>query len=219
MQKFLDQWLTGPINKTYIKSDNSDKLWQDAWKKIADPSWPECPTPEYFLNLPKHIQNECHDNHNISLEIWHKDYYTIQLIDANGILVNLSPAWHFTNVAIIHNKITNQLSLNHSNPDDAFEICYSKECHQFIRGKLHKCAPVGLLPEFIQQFPVEISDEDRQLINSYKPADPTWSPQKVKEFVDEIKQVKVIPQCTFCPSKFHIEKFSAGTKKIKIVKL
>jgi len=33
--------------------------WHDFYTNIKDPSWPECPTEDDFVNLPHDIQNEC----------------------------------------------------------------------------------------------------------------------------------------------------------------
>ena len=43
------------------------------------------------------------------------------------------------------------------------------KCYHFIRAKLYKCGPVALFPEFDQQHNLAISDQDRQLLNSYQP--------------------------------------------------
>lgn len=215
----LNQWIVEPVSKTFRKSWNSDELWVTSYKQIADPRWPNCPTPEDFINLPKYIQDECHNIHGVSLDYWQQKIYTARVVDANGLVIDLNPAWYFNESTVVHNLATNQLSLNHSDPNEAVEICYSKQCHHFIRGKLYKCGPVGILPEFIQQFPVEISDEDRNLINNYTPAEVSWSEKQMTEFIAELKQYKSIPQCTFCPSKMQPREFKAGTKKIKIVKL
>jgi hypothetical protein len=33
--------------------------WQEFYKQIRDPAWPDCATEDQFLQLPKHIQQEC----------------------------------------------------------------------------------------------------------------------------------------------------------------
>lgn len=35
--------------------------WQEFYNEIRDPSWPDCPTEDNFLQLPKHIQKECQE--------------------------------------------------------------------------------------------------------------------------------------------------------------
>ena len=73
-----------------------------------------------------------------------------------------------------------------------------------------------MLPEFIQQFDVELVDSDRQLINDYVAAEPGWDPTHLTAFIDDIKLGMAVAQCKFCSESEAVGKeFEAGVKKIK----
>ena len=44
--------------------------WQKSYNNIRDPSWPDCPGPDDFVNLPSHIKHECRVQHGFSSDIW-----------------------------------------------------------------------------------------------------------------------------------------------------
>ena len=124
---------------------------------------------------------------------------------------------HFFESTVLYDPVANKLSLNNSDPAEALAVCYSKQCHQFIKGKLHKCGPVGILRDFVQQFDVGATVEDIALINSYAPAEASWDQESLDKFATGLRNSEVIPQCKFCPSKMDEAKpFVAGPKKVKI---
>lgn len=219
VMKDLMRWFKAPVTKTVLHSRQSNKLWANAWQHVKDPSWPNCDKPEQFVNLPEHIQKECEKDHHISLSIWEDEVCSTLFQDTNGVKVEVSLANYFNSSTVLFDNTTRQLTLNNSDPDKALEVCYSKACHHFIKGKLYKCGPVGILPEFLQQFPVNISVADRQLIDSYVPADLSWSDQQLSAFVDDLNTQKVIPQCKFCPENLNPVQFEASSAKIKLVKI
>ena len=219
VMKDLMLWLKAPITTTVVHTVESSKLWTHVWDQIKDPSWPKCSTPQEFVNLPNNIQEECVTKHHVSLDIWESEACATVFSDKNGVTCKVDLSNHFNNSTVVFDETTKKLTLNNSNPDKALEVCYSKHCHHFIKGKLYKCGPAGILPDFLQQFPVELSVADRQLIDSYTPADINWSTQQLSTFVDDLINEKVIPQCKFCPENLHPTKFEAGSKKIKLVKI
>ena len=69
-----------------------------------------------------------------------------------------------------------------------------------INGKIYKCGPAALMPEFDEQFNLDISDQDRKLLHAYKPLTPeSWSEKSLRwlEHIDD-----PIAQCKFCPQTF-----------------
>lgn len=99
-----------------------------------------------------------------------------------------------------------------SDPVEAHDICYFKSCHQLNKGKLYKCPLVSVLPDFLDQFDVFMTDEDKELAYSYRPLTVN---DNVFEFVNSINEP--IPQCKFCPNKYIKQNFVGTEKKIKIV--
>jgi len=190
-------------------------LWNSSYQRIRDPTWPDCATLDDFYNLPVDIQNECRDIHHFSPEIWYHEVCALNIIDRNGVKVDLCMADHFNNSSVIYDPLRHELSLYNSDPAKAMEVCYFKICHHIIKGKLYKCGPVGILPDFIEQFPVILSDTQRQLIKSYVPAEIDWSIDRLESFVNNLRDAVPIPQCSLCPEKFTVTKFKATNKKIQ----
>lgn len=217
----VEKFFLGDYNRTVVNTDPDNIYWKKAYSSVKDPSWPECNTPEEFVNLPPWIQDECHDQFHISLKIWQDEIYSkyaIEYTDNNFVNVLVQPADDFYNSAINFNPLTKELSLKRSDPVKAIKICYSKKCHHFIKGKLYKCGVVGILPEFIKQFNVTLTDSDQELINSYVPAQLNWSKEQLDVFVKNLVDELPIDQCTFCPDQFIKQNIKSTTKKIKLVK-
>lgn len=219
VSNIIENWLQKPFSQTVVHTPRTKQLWQQCWDKIKDDSWPPCPDPKDFVNLPDYIQKECKDMHHISLDIWEKEVCTTVFCDANQVTIEANLSNSFNKSSIIFDPINKKLSLNNSDPEKALAVCYSKKCHHFIKGKLHKCGPVGVLPEFIQQFEVEMSESDRDLINGYVPASADWDIKNLQNFVDDLNNQKVIPQCKFCPESMVGNQFEADAKKTKLIKI
>jgi hypothetical protein len=134
--------------------------------------------------------------------------------DENYLRVNLYIADDFYKSAIRKNKI-GQLTLHQSDPTTAHDKCgFAKgQCYHFIRAKLYKCGPVALFPEFDQQHHLAISDQDRELLNSYKPLGIDEFDQRGQQFIDDIDEV--LPQCKFCPEYYPANTIIQSLNKAK----
>jgi organic radical activating enzyme len=139
----------------------------------------------------------------------------LKFVDENNIEVQLLPGWSFKNSALIYSK--DNLKLHNSNKELAFRICDFKFCHHFLDGKLYKCGVTAVLPKFMKQFKVEMTDHQKELIESYKPAEHTWDDDQLSQFIDNLKSKKSIAQCSLCPEKEDYKPFAAGNKKLKII--
>jgi organic radical activating enzyme len=132
-------------------------------------------------------------------------------VDKNGVEVILDWTQTFRSSAVdlIDNKLTMKYN---SNPIEAHNNCGFKNCHQMNKGKLYKCPLVSVLPDFLDQFNVTVSD--KELAYAYKPM--SHDDADVKKFVNELSNH--IPQCKFCPSNYNTGHNFIGTdKKIKII--
>ena len=131
-------------------------------------------------------------------DTWGADY---ALVDENRVRVHYWIENQFTKAAVQQDPLTNRFILQNSDPQEAHDECsfVHHMCHHFIRGKLYKCGPVGIMPEFDNQHKFDISDEDRKLLHSYEPLAVEEFAQRGKQFIDNIDEV--IDQCKFCPSK------------------
>jgi len=128
---------------------------------------------------------------------WNANY---AFVDSNDIQINLYLQDDFYPSSIQKNNL-NQFTLHQSDPTTAHNICgfVNFQCYHFIRAKLYKCGPVALFPEFDQQHHLNISAEDRELLNSYNPLTVDEFDNRGQQFIDDIDNV--IPQCKFCPDK------------------
>lgn len=128
---------------------------------------------------------------------------TYFILDANRVKIRVSNQYQFMPSARIDTPTG--YTLHNSDPVAAHSACCHVEYknYQFVWGKLYKCGPVALFPDLDQQFALEISEEDRQLINSYRPLTVDML-DTLPTTIDE-HFATVIPQCKFCPSNnvFH----------------
>jgi len=99
-----------------------------------------------------------------------------------------------------------KFTLHSSDPVKAHESCpiAQNKSYHFIRGKLYKCGPVALFPEFDQQHKFDISDSDRTLLNEYQPLTVDDFKTRSTEFLANIDNP--IPQCKFCPDRVFFKK-------------
>ena len=133
--------------------------------------------------------------------MWNSDWY---FIDRNGIMVNVYISNNFGEAAITTDQY-NRFRLHNNDINSAHQNCafVKWKSYHFIRGKLYKCGPVALMPEFDQQHNFDISDEDRSLLNSYKALDVDNFADYHEEFFANLDNP--IAQCKFCPVEYKAE--------------
>jgi organic radical activating enzyme len=124
-----------------------------------------------------------------------------QFVDCNNVKVHVWWTEHFINSNIIE-RPDGTRTLYISDPVKAHAVCpfvVHKNYH-FIRGKIYKCGPVALMPEFDSQYPLDISEEDRVLLHAGKGLSIEEFDEHGEEFFANIDNP--IPQCKFCPEQF-----------------
>ena len=207
--------LQSPIRVEYNPTSDELTTWQNSYNSIRDSSWPDCNHPEEFATLPSSIQNECKTIHGLDGQTWLDSFQEQTWIDTNGVRVEIVISNLFFPSAIKYDKTLDGYTLHNSDPDKAIEVCCGRYVNTFVNGKLHKCSTVALLPDFIKQFDLKISEYDKNLINTYIPADHLWDMDSIQKFVDELNAGRAIEQCKFCSeSEALAEPFEAGTKKV-----
>jgi hypothetical protein len=149
-----------------------------------------------FLEGPVDIYEKGH-----VLNMWDSDWY---FIDKNGVVVNVYISNNFGNAAIQQNQY-DRFMLHNNDIELAHQNCaFAKwKSYHFIRGKLYKCGPVALMPEFDQQHNFDISDIDRQLLNSYQALSVDNFENYHAEFFANLDNP--IAQCKFCPTQYDAE--------------
>lgn len=124
----------------------------------------------------------------------------IDIIDVNNVKIRVQYNWWFHQGAIVPTE-QGTFTLHNSDPVKAHSICHSAECHHFAYGKLYKCGASALFPEFDSQFKLELSEQDRNLMNNVRALAVTDDFAKQQEFITNIKNP--IPQCKFCPEVYN----------------
>jgi sulfatase maturation enzyme AslB (radical SAM superfamily) len=94
-------------------------------------------------------------------------------------------------------------TLYQSDPDVAHEICTFRQFKNYhmIQGEIYKCGPVALMAEFDDQYPLDISYEDRAIVHAPgRGLSIDEFDSRGAEFLANID--RVIPQCKFCPERY-----------------
>jgi organic radical activating enzyme len=136
-----------------------------------------------------------------------------QFRDSNGVEVHVWNNDMFGNTNVVERE-DGRFGLYNSDPDRAHEICSFRKWknYHWIRGRLYKCGPVALMPEFDQQHQFDISDEDRKILNGYAGLGMDELESRAAEFFRTIDDV--IPQCKFCPETIEYRPvYFTNTKK------
>jgi Radical SAM superfamily len=165
------------------------------------------------LHVPDEFERLRHDIHSFlqgsvieefgkGNNIWHADWH---FRDSRGIQVNVYTVDYFSQASII--ALPNgAYTLHNNDPVQAHETCsFARwKSYHFIRGKLFKCGPSALMPEFDLQTPFDISQEDRVLLHSYQPLSVDNFSDYHQEFFANLDNP--IAQCKFCPRLGQMEK-------------
>ena len=128
-----------------------------------------------------------------------------QFKDSNGVMINVYTVDKFAGAAIIP-KPEGGYTLHDSDPEEAHSTCAfaNWKSYHFIRGKFYKCGPSALLPEFDDQFCLDITDNDRELLHSYTPLTVDNYAEYHEEFFTNLDNP--IAQCKFCPANHQMQK-------------
>lgn len=135
-----------------------------------------------------------------------------QFVDVNNVQVHVWLSDHFTQNNIMEGP-NGEFRLYNSDPVKAHDNCsfVKFKNYHFIDGKIHKCGPAPLMQMFDQQYPFDITDEDRALINSYRGLSIDEFDERGEEFFRTIDDP--IPQCKFCPESYEYKKIQFSNLK------
>jgi hypothetical protein len=127
-------------------------------------------------------------------------------------LVQVFVSDHFVQSNVIE-LANGKFGLYNSDPVKAHENCSFRKYKNYhmIRGKIYKCGPVALMPEFDDQYGFDISDQDRQLMKSYQGLSADEFDARGQEFLRNIDNV--IPQCKFCPESYNYKPITFSNLK------
>lgn len=217
-------FLRGPIQRKDKANELNVWRWYKIYGQIKDASWPDVDSLVSYDNLPSHIRHEIEHIHGVNIYNYVSPAEPVpdfvEFVDENKMRVGWANWNVFFSSSVKFDPESQRMTLHNSDPDKAIKACHGGACAYIKDGKYYKCEVMGILPDMLAQgFPFDISEQDKQLILSYEPADADWSDQKLDEFVKGLQNRDPIPQCKFCPeTKSNIKIFSS-TKKIKIHKM
>lgn len=213
---FTLQFLINP------KLEEFNENFIDAYNNIKAESWPECVHYTEWEKFPEEIQKECDEIFNFSVKklqqtiihdrITRGDHVTF--VDDNNIKIVMMCANDFYEHALVTNYETKKITVHNSDPEVAHSACVKRrgDSPEFIDGKLYKCSVSKLLADFDKQFYLDISDQDREILNSYMPADINGDKSNLDQWFDH--RHNVIPNCKFCTEDYTLHKITAEKKKI-----
>lgn len=133
-------------------------------------------------------------------------------VDSNKVRISVWEYDRFYTAAVQKNH-HDLFTLHNSDPNKSHSVCgfAMYKCYHFIKAKLYKCGPVALWPEFDQQHRFDITDQEREILNSYQPLTADDVETQGRGFISQIDDV--IPQCRFCPERLDQKILIAVSKK------
>tara|TARA_R110000796_G_scaffold46462_3_gene112175 strand:+ start:865 stop:1779 length:915 start_codon:yes stop_codon:yes gene_type:complete len=135
---------------------------------------------------------------------YHKKYF---IVDTDDNVTAIGFEWWFSQGPLIETA-PGSFKLHDSDVEIAHSNCVHSVCHTFKDGKLYKCGTVAQFPDLLEQFDLDVSDKDKELMLAYKPLSVDDTVETKKEFIDNLR--KSIPQCKFCPEKYIGDEIFAG---------
>jgi organic radical activating enzyme len=138
--------------------------------------------------------------------------YKYKFRDKHGVNVLVWVTDHFTQSNIIPGP-PGEFRLYNSDPIKAHANCGFAQWKNYhmIDGKIHKCGPAPLMQQFDRQYPLTVSDADRELIHSYRGLSIDEFDERGEEFFRTIDDP--IAQCKFCPESYEYKKITFSNLK------
>ena len=179
-------------------------LWKNPDTQMQNHIGVSLHTPEDFEKIRSDIHEFLQGDvteYTKDENLWGADW---QFRDSNGVMINIYTVDHFFEAAII--PTATGYTLHNNDPFEAHVNCsFAKwKSYHFIRGKFYKCGPSALMPEFDNQYHFDISDEDREILHSYRPLTVDNFGEYHAEFFANLDNP--IAQCKFCSTKTNNEK-------------
>lgn len=179
-----------------ITEFNNGRFLKLAYNNFKGEGWPD--SFDSVNDLPTWVIDEIRKEFNPETPFL---LSPTRYIDKNGVRVKITYSAWFIKPGLFQEG--SQFKLHNSDPKKAHDVCYSKRCHHFYKGRLHKCMITALLPEFDKQHTIDVnmSNSDRNLIHNANSIGPYSTEAETKEFYKFIESDTPIPQCKFCPEE------------------
>lgn len=178
----LETWVSNlrrlwPNTQIVIQSNGVNKYYQDTlmWRDKYQAIW----------SVSAHSKKQIHKLRTQ----WEPD--------ANNVASVVIDNTEFTTATVIADN--NGFKVHCSDAELAFNNCTMRYSHTLFRGRLYKCPVTAILPEFMTQHQVNMTDQQLDLLNSYRSLGPNCSDQELEEFA--ASRNKHIKQCAICPEQ------------------
>lgn len=216
-QELLDRlcdWVDEPVITYEINQmNNYEKFvndhWDSVYKEIRGDDWPEHVVYSEQASLPDWIQSEINEIIGSRFEEIKEKHTLILITDKNNIDITISMEDSFLKSAATYDNDTKSFYFYESDAEQAHEACSFRDCLMFHHGKLYKCHASALFSDFVDQFTTTLTNKQREIIDTVKPASLDMSYSELKETID-VTLANTIPQCSLCPQSKQIgEQFYA----------
>ena len=130
-------------------------------------------------------------------------------------VIDIIPSWEHAHGPIyaIDNGVVN---FHNSDPNEAFETCELKTCHQYREGRIYRCPVTATVGDFGKQF--QIADEFKSVIAGVESIGPDDDDETVSKFIEGLSRSE--PACSLCKVDPEVvEIFPAKHKKIMLKKV
>lgn len=223
IKTFALDFLEGPVYQHSFKS--FEDTFIQSYNDIKSDTWAECKSVSDWYTLDDAIKEECEtvyklNPENLRIKILDDELSHLDIIsigDKNKVRIDILSENEFYQSSIIHDLERGSLTLHNNDIVESHTHCMKRgDCFQLIDGGLFKCPVALALPQFEKQFPIDISEDDRKIIHSYKSANLSMSATELTDWFDNLKNP--IDMCKFCSIDPTLTKFSAERKKIFFIK-
>lgn len=107
-------------------------------------------------------------------------------------------AWNFSQCAL--RPSDTGFEVHDSDPQPAWNACTMRTSHTILQGKLYRCPVMAVLPQFQQQYTVNMSTQQQELLKSYRSLGADCTDQDLRDFVQQ--RDTAMPQCRLCPEQY-----------------
>lgn len=210
-QELLDRlcdWSQEPvITQTILLPDEYEKKVNEHWKIIYEQlrgeDWPNYVIYQDRESLPDWVQSELNQFIGDRFDNLKEKHTQIRITDKNNIDIAISMEDSFVKSAATYNNDTKSFYFYDSDAEQAHEACSFRDCLMFHHGKLYKCHASALFSDFVDQFTTTLTNKQREIIDTVKPASLDMSYSELKETIDGTL-ANTIPQCSLCPQRKQI---------------
>jgi organic radical activating enzyme len=176
------------------------------WTELVCTAWPDCPVIIQSNGTIRHPRT-------LDIKLDFKNIGFCASLHQEGMMKLLVKNKFMPNRNVINNTEFTECALvdqgthfevHNSDPKKAFEACAMRHSHTIFEGRLYKCPMVAVLPEFIKQYQVNLTESQSNNLFEYQSLTPDCSQQQLEQFVNN--RNSHVEQCRLCPETHILNK-------------